>query len=208
MDHLREEYRGTPLVEDGVAADPIEQFRRWFGDAASSVRLANAMTLATVDADGRVSARVVLLKSYDERGFVFYTNYDSRKGRAIAHHPAVALCFFWPELDRQIRIEGDAERVATAESDQYFGSRPVTSNVSAIASQQSRVVASRNELEERVAALTRELGDAEPQRPEHWGGYRVVPVSIELWQGRQDRLHDRLRYLRVSDGWRIERLAP
>ncbi len=203
---LRVEYRGTPLDERDVSADPIEQFQSWL-DAAieAAVPMANAMTLATADASGRPSVRMVLLKGVDAGGFVFFTNYHSRKGRELEANPRAALCLWWEPMHRQVRIEGTVTRVEPAASDEYFASRPRESNLGAIASPQSRVIASRAELEVAVERA----GAADPLvRPEGWGGYRVEPEVIELWQGRADRLHDRLRYTRDGDSWRLERLAP
>jgi pyridoxamine 5'-phosphate oxidase len=191
-------------------ADPFRQFATWFDEArAASPVEPNAMALATVGADGRPSLRMVLLKGADERGFVFYTNYESRKGRELADMPWAALTFFWPEMERQIRIEGRVEPVSAEESDAYFHSRPIGSQLSASASHQSEVIAGREELEQRVAALSAQYHDQEIPRPENWGGFRVIPDAIEFWQGRANRLHDRLRYrLLASGGWQIERLSP
>ncbi len=209
VESMRVDYRKGQLVESEVAADPIDQFRDWF-DAARAAGLAepNAMTLATVGPDGRPSARIVLLKGYDARGFTFYTNYDGRKGREIEANPAAALVFFWPTLERQVRVEGRAVRVAEAESDAYFASRPVGSRLGAWASRQGEVVPGREALEAALADLARDHPDGDLPRPPHWGGYRVVPDSVEFWQGRTGRLHDRLRYRRSPAGWTIERLSP
>lgn len=207
---LRKEYMQRGLDESDVDADPFRQFATWFDEArAASPVEPNAMALATVGADGRPSLRMVLLKGADERGFVFYTNYESRKGRELADTPWAALTFFWPEMERQIRIEGRVEPVSAEESDAYFHSRPVGSQLSASASHQSEVIAGREELEQRVAALSAQYHDQEIPRPENWGGFRVIPDAIEFWQGRANRLHDRLRYrLLASGGWQIERLSP
>ena len=207
---LRKEYMQRGLDESNVDADPFRQFAAWFDEArAASPVEPNAMALATVGADGRPSTRMVLLKGADERGFVFYTNYESRKGRELADTPWAALTFFWPEMERQIRIEGRVEPVAAEESDAYFHSRPVGSQLSASASRQSEVIAGREELEQRVAELSAQYQNQEIPRPENWGGFRVIPDAIEFWQGRASRLHDRLRYRLLASGdWQIERLSP
>ena len=206
---LRKSYERAQLNEEASDADPLRQFERWLAEAiAAQLPEPNAMTLATVDAGGRPSARVVLLKELDDRGFVFYTNYASRKGEALAANPVAALVFFWPVLDRQIRIEGAVERVTAAESDAYFQVRPRASRVAAIASPQSQVLASRHALEARLEAVEHELAGADPYRPAHWGGYRVVPDDLEFWQGQPSRLHDRVVYKRVDGAWSRMRLAP
>jgi pyridoxamine 5'-phosphate oxidase len=205
---LRTEYKRASLDERDVAADPFEQFARWFTAARTSqVPEPNAMSLCTVDAHGRPSARIVLLKEVDARGFVFYTNHDSRKGREIAAHPSAALLFFWPELERQVRIEGDVEVVDAATADAYFRSRPRASRIGAWASPQSEPIENRAWLEARWAELTKKYGE-HPARPPHWGGYRLVPDYIEFWQGRLSRLHDRIAYARLGNAWDISRLAP
>jgi pyridoxamine 5'-phosphate oxidase len=198
------------LAEGDVDADPIRQFQAWFDAArAASPFEPNAMALATVGADGRPSVRMVLLKGLDERGFVFYTNYESRKGRELEDTPWAALDFFWPAMERQVRVEGTVERVTAEESDTYFHSRPVGSQLGATASRQSEIIPDRDVLEQRVAELSEQYRDQEIPRPEYWGGYRVVPDFIEFWQGRVSRLHDRLRYRLSADGsWKIERLSP
>ena len=205
---VRQEYMRERLDESGVDADPIAQFRRWFDEAVkAAVPMGNAMTLATVSAHGQPSARIVLLKGLQERGFTFYTHYDSRKGRELAVNAHAALLVYWIELEREVRIEGVAEKTSPGESDAYFESRPLGSRLAAIASHQSSVIPDRGALERAYADTERRHGGA-PQRPADWGGYRIVPHAIEFWQGRENRLHDRLLYTPVPDGWKIERLAP
>jgi pyridoxamine 5'-phosphate oxidase len=212
VDHaarLRKEYTRAGLAESDANPDPIAQFRRWFDDAlAAGLREPNAMTLATATPDGRPSARVVLLKGFDERGFVFYTNYEGRKGEELEENPYCALVFYWAELERQVRVEGRVSRVPKRESDEYVGSRPRGSRLGAWASEQSRPVGGREVLEERLRALEAEYEAREVPRPPFWGGYRVEPEVIEFWQGRENRLHDRLVYRRSSGGWGRERLQP
>ena len=205
---LRVDYKRAAFRERDAAANPFDQFTRWFDEAlAAGVPEPNAMTLATVDAAGRPSARIVLLKSLDARGFVFHTNYDSRKGRELAVNARAALLFFWPELERQIRIEGTARAVSASESDGYFAVRPRASRIGAWASPQSQVVESRAVLVANAAKFgARYL--LNPPRPPHWGGFRLTPDNWEFWQGRRSRLHDRLRYRLESGRWLRERLAP
>lgn len=206
---IRREYVRPELRKEDLDADPIVQFRRWLEDALATDKLEpTAMVLATVGEDGQPSARVVLLKGCDERGFVFYTNYDSRKGRELASHPKAALTFFWPVLERQVRIEGTVEKTGRAESEAYFQSRPPGSRLGAWASRQSEVLASREDLEEAVREATERFEGGDVPLPDFWGGYLLCPTAIEFWQGRQSRLHDRFRYVRGEGGWTIQRLAP
>lgn len=204
---IRQQYRKGVLLENAIASNPFDQFMQWFDDALKSeVNEPNAMTLATV-ADGQPSARIVLLKGFDAQGPVFFTNYESDKGRQLAVNAKAALLFFWPELERQVRFEGVVTRVSAQESDEYYHSRPLESRIGAWASPQSRPI-TRAELDQRVKDLTANLGDT-PQRPEYWGGYRLTPARVEFWQGRPSRLHDRLCFERQPDNaWSLQRLAP
>lgn len=208
---VRQEYMRDGLDEKDVLGDPLAQFALWFDDAQrTDLVMPNAMSLATVSADGKPSSRVVLLKGVDEGaagGFVFYTNYDSRKGREIAGNPHGSLLFAWLPLERQIRIDGSLEKVSAAESDAYFATRPLGSRHAAIASPQSEVIASRAVLAQRFNDTACGTGE-NPARPAHWGGYRLAPVEIEFWQGRENRLHDRLVYRKTAQGWSMRRLAP
>lgn len=192
------------LLEGDVAPDPLEQFRRWFAAADDD----NRMALATAAPDGSPSVRMVLLKGADEHGFVFFTGYGSRKGGELEANPRAALLFHWAVLGRQVRVEGPVERVSVEESDAYFATRPRGAQLAASASRQGRVLANRAELDEAVADLEREHAGRDVPRPEHWGGYRLRPELYEFWQHRDDRLHDRLRYTRGGEGWRLERLSP
>ena len=207
---LRREYLRTELLETNVHPDPVEQFRRWFEEALSAdLHEPNAMTIATATRDGRPSARVVLLKGFNERGFVFHTNYEGRKGRELEANPNCALAFYWGELERQVRIEGRATRVPDKESDAYFANRPRGSQLGAWASEQSRPVEDRTELERRLKELEEEYEGLEIPRPSFWGGFRVEPERMEFWQGRENRLHDRLLYSESGGGaWKIQRLQP
>lgn len=207
---LRLEYARAGLSEGDVAPTPLAQLERWLGEAiAAGVREANAFTLATASPDGAPNARIVLLKGFDARGLTFFTNYESAKGRELAANPRACAVLFWHELERQARVVGDVEKVSRAESEAYFHSRPRGSQLGALASRQSTVVPSRDALEAKLAELTAQLGDAPVPLPDYWGGYRLVPRSLELWQGRPDRMHDRLRYVRGAGGaWVVERLSP
>ena len=206
--HLRKDYALKTLDEKDVDRDPLKQFGVWMVEAIhAQVPEPTAMTLSTADARGRPSGRIVLLKGVDPRGFVFFTNYESRKGRDLAANPAAAITFLWKELERQVRIEGSVERVKDDESTAYYDSRPLGSRIGAWASPQSEAIESRAWLEERWARLTDEHGE-KPARPPHWGGYRLMPERLEFWQGRLSRLHDRIAYTRDGPGWRVQRLAP
>jgi pyridoxamine 5'-phosphate oxidase len=204
------EYEKGALDEASVASDPFGQFAAWYEDArnAPDILEPSAMSVATADAGGAPSLRVVLLRGVDARGFVFFTNYESHKGRDLAQNPQAALLFFWDRLERQIRIEGRVERIDAAESDAYFARRPRGHRLSAWASQQSATIPNRAFVEERMAAEDKVFAGIEVTRPPYWGGYRVLPASFEFWQGRRNRVHDRIRYTREGDAWRTERLSP
>ncbi|HEX5061778.1 MAG TPA: pyridoxamine 5'-phosphate oxidase [Kofleriaceae bacterium] len=204
-----EQYEGSPLDPADCDPDPFVEVRRWLKLAVDGgLPTANAMTLATVDERDRPAARLVLLKEVDDRGFVFYTSYDSRKARDLAAHPHAALVIYWEPLHRQIRIEGRVEKISAGESDAYFSTRPRGSQLGAVASPQSEVLPNREALERKVAALSAKYGDGPVPRPTSWGGYRVVPDMIELWQGQPSRLHDRVRYRLLDGSWVKDRLAP
>lgn len=205
---IRTDYKRDALDEAHADPDPIKQFSRWWDEALKSEALeANAMTLATADASGKPGSRTVLLKGFDAQGFVFFTNYDSRKGQDLAANPRASLLFFWPELERQIRIDGSVEKVGADESDAYFNSRPLASRIGAWASPQSQPISGKAWLMAKAAEMGVRHG-LNPARPPHWGGYRVRPQEIEFWQGRPSRLHDRLLYRREDDHWTRQRLAP
>ncbi len=207
---IRTDYRQHALDEAAAADHPIRQFDRWWQEAVNSrIEEVNAMTLATASSDGIPSARIVLLKDYDDRGFVFYTNYNSFKGTQIEENPRACIVFFWKELERQVRITGVMEKVSAAESDAYFNSRPEQSRLGAWASPQSQVIPNRETLQIKLDELHQQYSNGAVPRPPHWGGYRLKPVTIEFWQGRASRLHDRLQYtLEESGKWKRERLAP
>jgi pyridoxamine 5'-phosphate oxidase len=205
---IRRDYSLKTLDESQVDRDPMKQFGVWMAEAIhAQVPEPTAMNLATVDARGRPSSRIMLLKGIDPRGFVYYTNYASRKGRELAANPAAALCFLWKELERQVRIEGVIEKVTAAESDEYYATRPLGSRIGAWASPQSESIAGREWLEQRWAELAKQHGEL-PPRPPHWGGFRLLPDYVEFWQGRLSRLHDRVVYTRAENVWKISRLAP
>jgi pyridoxamine 5'-phosphate oxidase len=218
---IRKDYKLASLEEADVATNPIDQFTRWWNEAvASQIDEVNAMTLATANAAGVPAARIVLLKGYNPNGFIFFTNYESDKGKNLAQNPKAALVFFWKELERQIRVEGTVEKVSAEESDRYFNSRPASSRIGAWASPQSAVIENRMVIEQNVERYSSIFANDSIERPDHWGGYIVKPTSIEFWQGRSSRLHDRIRYVlensaynaatdtRTDLNWKIERLAP
>jgi len=210
VENLREDYRAKTLEIEKVAKSPLQQFDIWFKEALdSSIKEPNAMTLATIGLDAKPSARIVLLKGFDEQGFIFYTNYDSQKGKELVHNPNVALVFLWKELERQIRIEGIAQKLSIEHSTTYFKSRPKGSQIGAWASPQSKPLATRQELEHNYAQIEKQYEhQSSLPKPPHWGGYQIVPNRIEFWQGRSSRLHDRINYIRQGEDWLLERLAP
>lgn len=206
---IRKDYQLKSLAESEVAKNPFDQFSIWWEEAVQSAIVeVNAMALSTVSPEGRPSSRIVLLKGYNEEGFVFFTNYTSDKGKQIAHNVHVSLLFFWKELERQVRIEGVASKVSAEESDAYFDSRPVGSRLGAWASPQSQKIADREILDKELEKVTAQFSEQLIPRPPHWGGYRVRPTRIEFWQGRSSRLHDRILYEQVHENWQISRLAP
>lgn len=206
---LRHDFAKQTLDNKDVNTNPVLQFEKWFKEAVDAkVNEPNAMTVATASPEGRPSARILLLRNFDENGFVFYTNYTSRKGGEILKNPYASLLFFWPELERQVRIEGKLTKQSAEESDKYFKTRPRTSKLGAWTSEQSRVVASRAALDEEYKKLSEKYPGEDVPRPIYWGGYILEPTSIEFWQGRPSRLHDRLLYTKEKDNWKIERLAP
>lgn len=207
---LRKEYTQKKLSEEKVFPGPFAQFTKWWKQALKSgIEEVNAMTLATASIDGMPSARTVLLKDYNEKGFVFFTNYNSFKGQQLAENPRACLVFFWKELERQVRITGIVEKISEAENDEYFYSRPRESQIGALCSPQSQVIESRKWLDDHYKSLLKQTEDKDIKRPDHWGGYIIKPVIMEFWQGRPGRLHDRLQYSLQDDGtWKIERLAP
>lgn len=211
LHNYRKSYEKAALVRENLDKNPLQQFRKWFYevDQADGVDEANAMSISTIGEDGFPKTRVVLLKSYDENGFVFYTNYESEKGKAILANPKVCLSFFWASLERQVIIKGKAEKVPENISDNYFSSRPLGSQLGAMASDQSRVIEDREVLENKLKSLENKYKEQEPERPKNWGGFVVKPESIEFWQGRPNRLHDRFLFSLQNDlDWKIERLAP
>ena len=208
ISHLRNEYSKAELSETSVNHDPLKQFALWFDEALKAeVNEANACSLGTATPDGKPSVRIVLLKGYDENGFTFFTNYESRKGQELNLNPQAAMTFFWHSLERQVRIEGRVEVVSATESDEYFHSRPEGSRLGAWASPQSNPI-SKNELEKRLKEFTDQYGEKNPPRPPFWGGYRLIPNMIEFWQGRPSRLHDRILYKLINDKWHLSRIAP
>ncbi|HKI90422.1 MAG TPA: pyridoxamine 5'-phosphate oxidase [Draconibacterium sp.] len=209
LDSVRHEYNFLALTKRNVDENPFKQFEQWLNEALhSAVKESTAMALSTIGLDGFPQSRIVLLKSFDEQGFVFFTNYKSAKGKSIEKIPEVGLHFFWPELERQIRISGIAEKTSAEVSDNYFHSRPLNSQIGAVISDQSTEIPSREFLEKRFEELSSELKNQLPKRPEWWGGYCVKPIKIEFWQGRENRLHDRILYEKQNENWIIKRLAP
>ncbi len=209
LQDLRQDYHSNQLGEQDILLDPMKQFEKWFEEAmAAKIYEPNVMTLATADKSGRPNARIVLLKGFDEKGFSFYTNYLSQKGKELRKNPYACLVFFWAEMERQVRIEGLVEKLDKTVSEEYFHSRPFGSQIGAIASPQSQTINSRAELEQKVSELSQQYEGKTVPKPSHWGGYLVKPTCIEFWQGRSSRLHDRIQYKLTGQDWKIERLAP
>ena len=210
LQNLRREYESESLSEDSIIKDPVRQFEKWFEEALhAELPEPNAMTLATCNVDFKPSARIVLLKEIQDGNFIFFTNYKSRKGKELLWNPYAALLFFWNELHRQVRIEGRVQKISETDSDDYFNSRPEGSKLGAMISPQSEVIENREFLEDKLEKLKKDLSGKQAIRPEHWGGYRVIPQTIEFWQGRSNRLHDRILFTLVNqDEWKMERLAP
>ncbi|MEX0608650.1 MAG: pyridoxamine 5'-phosphate oxidase [Balneolaceae bacterium] len=209
LEQLRQEYSKHSLDEKEVDKNPFNQFEKWLAEALRLlVPEPNAMTLSTADSQNRPHSRIVLLKGYTDQGFIFFTNYASDKGRELEQNPYAALCFFWIELERQVRIEGAVEKISQPESERYFQSRPYMSQIGALASNQSEVVESREALEKKFSELTEKYPEEKVEMPETWGGYLVKPSAFEFWQGRQSRLHDRIKYTKKNENWNIERLSP
>jgi len=209
IQNLRQEYRAAELAESDVDKNPFIQFGKWFKEALDALLYEpNVMTLATADLTGKPSARILLLKGFDENGFVFFTNYSSKKGKEMEENPQASMVFFWPELERQVRIDGLITKVAEQVSEDYFHSRPKGSQIGAAASPQSTIIPNRELLQNRVNELTATYTDQEVPKPAHWGGYLLEPTHIEFWQGRPSRLHDRITYTNVNGAWAINRLAP
>ncbi|MCY7411249.1 MAG: pyridoxamine 5'-phosphate oxidase [Chitinophagales bacterium] len=209
LQNLRQEYESAELNETTILANPIAQFEKWFNEAVQAqLREPNAMTLATANVDFKPSARIVLLKGIEDGAFVFFTNYNSRKGKELLWNPYATLLFFWNELHRQVRVEGRVVKIDSQKSDEYFLSRPLGSQLGAVASPQSEVIENRKWLEEKLAEAENNFAGKEILRPPHWGGYKVIPNTIEFWQGRTNRLHDRLLFTLINDDWKLERLAP
>lgn len=209
INKLRHDFSKSSLTEKEVSTDAILQFEKWFKEAVDAhVNEPNAMTVATADSSGKPAARILLLRNFNENGFVFYTNYNSRKGDELLKNPQCALLFFWPELERQVRIEGVIEKQTSSESDIYFNTRPRGSKLGAWSSPQSKVIANREELDKSYDELSKKFPSEEVPRPDFWGGYVLKPNTIEFWQGRPSRMHDRILYTKIDKGWKIERLAP
>jgi pyridoxamine 5'-phosphate oxidase len=209
LENLRQDYRSAQLNDNDVNKNPIKQFEKWFAEAMTAeIFEPNAMTLATADKTGKPNARIVLLKGFDENGFSFYTNYLSQKGKELKKNPQACLVFFWGELERQVRIEGKIEKLSKEASEKYFHSRPVASQIGAIASPQSQILNDRKELEQKFEELTSQYEGKTIPKPAHWGGYILKPTAIEFWQGRRSRLHDRIKFDLISGKWQTNRLAP